>query len=464
MTQPLTDVQADRQNDTVETQWRGATATQLQPNTSADASHWINMDIPKLQTDDAFTPPSTSEIHHQMWVGSFMMTLMAGLASGNAAGGIVGGLWAAIGIHDYGNTLQQRAKSVPQLRKEGYSDRAILKWYEDGDGAELDKERDFMERKREHADTLKHESDVMQQQKTFHDDEMENARLSRQQSQRNADRAFNLQQQSANLQALKYAADMGATLAGGAQVGDGVHVQNAALVKGGQPPSMPPEIAAMPPELQAAAMNAYVKKIQIDGLKDIGTQLSNAKNLRLGLSSQNQLFGKVEDYYKKGITAPHTQSGDFQANQSALGIESPSVGPKPTQVEDTESHMSDGIFGGAWDSLLRHTGYGQSGAARENTNGILTNSFIQQASGLANEAKNAVQSGGYDLSNPKVLAGVVSGLGGHISGDDLKKLMSGDMTPEEWAQQEADKYKPDEVTDFGDVPDKQAQQVMSGSW
>ncbi|ASG63942.1 hypothetical protein CEW81_18310 [Kluyvera genomosp. 3] len=89
--------------------------------------------IKQMQQETGVNPPTTGEIHQQMWIGSMMMALMAGLAGGNPAAAIVGGLWGAIGIHDYGNTLQQRAQYVPQLQKDGYSMPAILKWYEDGD-------------------------------------------------------------------------------------------------------------------------------------------------------------------------------------------------------------------------------------------------------------------------------------------------------------------------------------------
>ncbi|MBF4178904.1 hypothetical protein [Lelliottia nimipressuralis] len=199
MTQPLTDVQAERQNETVQTQWQGAAATPILPDSNTDISYYTNLDPKSLvQKESAFNPPSTSEIHHQMWIGSFMMALMAGLASGNAAGGIVGGMWAAIGIHDYGNTLQQRAKSIPELQKAGYSTPALLKWYEDGDTAELDKERSAMQQDKFHADQLAHEADVMKQQKNFHDDEVQMRKEDRAQSQRNADRSYNLAVDNAN--------------------------------------------------------------------------------------------------------------------------------------------------------------------------------------------------------------------------------------------------------------------------
>ncbi|MFU1851413.1 hypothetical protein [Citrobacter portucalensis] len=178
MTQPLTDLQDQRQNETVTTQWQGAAPTALQDNGGTVPNVYAQMDLTK-QAANPINPPSTTEIHKQMWIGSFMMALMSGLASGNPAAAIVGGMWGAIGIHDYGNTLQQRAKQVPQLQKDGYSMQAILKWYEDGDNSELDKERDYKLRAQEHSDSVQHQKDEMQQQKTFHDDQMAQERENR---------------------------------------------------------------------------------------------------------------------------------------------------------------------------------------------------------------------------------------------------------------------------------------------
>lgn len=415
------------------------------------------------------TPPTESNIHKNMFIGSGMVGLMAALATGNPAAGIVAGMWGAVAIHDHGYDLRQRSKQVNKLQAEGYSFPAILDWYKTGSSKELDKERAQMEDERRADNRTINETNRFNAQqeteRTNHKDQMEQERLNRNvsiaaqgQAQKNADRMY-------NLQLMKYAQDVGKTVASAPVESDGIHAQNVALIQGGgEPQTAPAVIAAMPPEQRAAAMNAYTEQVRINGLKDIATQLSNAKNLRMGLSTPNQLFGKVEDYYKKGLTAPHTQAGDFQANQSVLGIESPTAAPRANQVEATEKHMPDGISGWIADATSRNLGYGQSDAARENTNKVLTNSFMQQASGLANEAKNAVQSGGYDLNNPKVLAGVVAGLGGHISGDDLKELLNGDMTPEQWAKKEADKYSAEKTVDFGDVQDNKTNQQNTGAW
>lgn len=103
----------------------------------------------ELAKNPQITPPTTGEIHKQMWVSSMMMGLMTALATGNVAGGIAGGMWAAIGVHDYGYSLRQRSEYIDQLKGDGYSMPAILKWYEDGDSKELDKERqDMLQRDR----------------------------------------------------------------------------------------------------------------------------------------------------------------------------------------------------------------------------------------------------------------------------------------------------------------------------
>lgn len=204
MTQPLTDLQDQRQNETVTTQWQGAAPTALQDNGGTVPNVYAQMDLTK-QATNPINPPSTAEIHKQMWIGSFMMALMSGLASGNPAAAIVGGMWGAIGIHDYGNTLQQRAKQVPQLQKDGYSMQAILKWYEDGDNSELDKERDYKLRAQEHSDQMAHQAAEMKQQRDFHNDQMHEQELNRAAAdsrfyagQRMADERARLQMQNAN--------------------------------------------------------------------------------------------------------------------------------------------------------------------------------------------------------------------------------------------------------------------------
>lgn len=149
MTTPTTELQQSNQAEDAQASWSAAQPTTLQPDQGGTVPTFYQSDelLDAQKYAGGIEPPSQGEIHKQMWIGSFMMALMAGLASGNASAAIVGGMWGAIGIHDYGNTLRQRAEYVPQLKKDGYTMPAILKWYEDGDQGELDKERGAMQQR-----------------------------------------------------------------------------------------------------------------------------------------------------------------------------------------------------------------------------------------------------------------------------------------------------------------------------
>ncbi|XUA17744.1 hypothetical protein ACQVA2_13780 [Citrobacter sp. OP27] len=412
-------------------------------------------------------PPSEEEIQKTMWTSSFVVGLLGAIVSGNAAGGIACGMSAALAIHDHGFDLRQRGDYIHDLHDKGFSAPAILKWYETGDNSELDKESAAMEKKREFDVGRQDQRDqfkAMEEDKLLDRNQRatefnagQSLRLAQFGEQKSHNTVMeNIAQLNAQSNRIEAVAKMGAQAgANAAQPGadSGVSLQNASFNP--QSVQMPSDADNWSPQEKAAYIAAAGQAYHGQMLKDVVQQVSNAKNLRMGLSTPNQLFGKVEDYYKKGITAPHTQAGDFQANQSVLGIESPTAAPRANQVEATEQHMPSGPYGSAVDWLSRKSGYGQSDAGRESTNKVLTNSFIQQASGLANEAKNAVQSGGYDLNNPAILAAVVSGLGGHIGGEDLKKLMSGEITPEQWAQKESDKYSAPK--DFGAAPTAKSQ-------
>lgn len=171
MTVPVTELQQQQVNQNVQTSVQVATPTTLQPDTGGTMPNIYQSDdlINQMKSAPGITPPSTGEIHQQMWIGSMMMALMAGLAGGNPAAAIIGGLWGAIGIHDYGNTLQQRAQYIPKMQKDGYSMPAILKWYEDGDNSELDKEASRMQQDKQMAqqheqfEEGQHYQDVRQQ-------------------------------------------------------------------------------------------------------------------------------------------------------------------------------------------------------------------------------------------------------------------------------------------------------------
>ncbi|QHA89570.1 hypothetical protein [Serratia rhizosphaerae] len=90
------------------------------------------------------TPPTEENIKKNMWIASGMVGLMAALATGNVAGGIAAGMVAAVGVHDHGFDLRQRAQYIRRLQEDGYSYPAILAWYKTGDNKELDKEREYM--------------------------------------------------------------------------------------------------------------------------------------------------------------------------------------------------------------------------------------------------------------------------------------------------------------------------------
>lgn len=202
MNQPQTDLEAQRQNQEVETQAQAAIPTPLQDNGSTVPPVYATMDLKGKAPANPFQPPSTGEIHQQMWIGSFMLALMAGLASGNPAAAIVGGMWGAIGIHDYGNTLQQRAQWTEKLQKDGYSIPAIMKWYEDGDASELDKERSAMQQDKRMAqqdaqfdERMKQEDKRFDQQDRHFNEQMALQRDRMAQSDRLAQQRFGLMAQ-----------------------------------------------------------------------------------------------------------------------------------------------------------------------------------------------------------------------------------------------------------------------------
>lgn len=471
-----TALQNQQQDEQAAAGYDAVIPAQIDTGSTVPPFYQTNHVAAEMAKNPQITPPTTGEIHKQMWVSSMMMGLMTALATGNVAGGLVGGMWAAIGVHDYGYSLRQRSEYIDRLKGDGYSMPAILKWYEDGDSKELDKERtDMLQRDKMTQQDREFNQRLDQQDRQFNQREalqqaefgqrmaMQGARLA--QMEHHQGIMENIALQNAGSARIAAIAKMGsqagldAGAGAGGQGSGGVRLQNASFYP--SKVQMPSGADSWSPQEKAAYIAAAGQAYHGQMLKDVVTQVSNAKNLRMGLSTPNQLFGKVEDYYKKGMTAPHNQAGDFQANQSVLGIESPTAAPRANQVEATEEHMPSGLYGTAKDWISRKTGYGQSDDARESTNNVLVNSFKQQASGLANEAKNAVQSGGYDLDNPQILAAVVSGLGGHIGGEDLKKLMSGEMSPEQWAEQEANKYATPK--DFGDQPTSKPKS-NHGSW
>ena len=146
-----TNLQATQQNEQAATNLQSAVTVPVSQGNES-LTPWNNLHTQAqgiAQNMQGVTPPSEGDIHKRMWQASFMTGLIAAMATGNAAGGVAAGLWGAISVHDYGYTLRQRAEHVPQLQAEGYSMPSILKWYEDGDTKDLDKEREEKERVRE---------------------------------------------------------------------------------------------------------------------------------------------------------------------------------------------------------------------------------------------------------------------------------------------------------------------------
>lgn len=146
-----TNLQEQRQNEQTANNMLAAAPASINPN-NANVDPWQGVRDSAneyIKTSRTVTPPSEGEIHKRMWESSMMTGLIITLATGNVAGGLAAGMWGAVAVHDYGYTLRQRAEHVPQLQAEGYSMPAILKWYEDGDNSELDKERMEKEKVRE---------------------------------------------------------------------------------------------------------------------------------------------------------------------------------------------------------------------------------------------------------------------------------------------------------------------------
>lgn len=144
-----TALQNQQQDEQAAAGYDAVIPAQIDTGSTVPPFYQTNHVAAEMAKNPQITPPTTGEIHKQMWVSSMMMGLMTALATGNVAGGLVGGMWAAIGVHDYGYSLRQRSEYIDRLKGDGYSMPAILKWYEDGDSKELDKERqDMLQRDR----------------------------------------------------------------------------------------------------------------------------------------------------------------------------------------------------------------------------------------------------------------------------------------------------------------------------
>lgn len=469
--QTLTTTQAARQDETVATQWQGAAAAPVNPNTGTVPDVYQRMNLAnQVKADSPFNPPSTGEIHQQMWVGSFMMALMSGLATGNAGAAVVGGMWAAIGIHDYGNTLRQRAKSVPQLQKDGYSERAILKWYQDGDNAELDKEQSMFERRAEHADTVQHQKDEMAQQREFHNDEITQHGLDRAQQQKNADRAYGIQsaqlnitQQNADSNRIEAIAKMGGQaggIVGQTAVDSGQpHLQNASFDPSKVP--MPAGSEQWSDKEKAAYIYAAGQAYHAAQLKEVLHQEAAAKNLRTSESQQTGMYDKILTAAQKVNQTPNNKAGDEQLLMQFQVGESPNVSPRTAQIKPLMKSMNtgfwDNLYGGAKDLV----GQGMTDSEREQARELTRENATAQAESHMEHVQNVVTTGGYDLSNPQVMADMVAAF--HVSPQTIIGLANGSLSPQDAAAHEIDKVSP-RTTNFADVKVGNDKKATSGSW
>lgn len=161
-----TELDQQRADQSAQTQAQSITPINIGSPT-VDASGWKSFfdkwnsyaqGIPKVDA------PSESDIRDGMWESSFVVALLAGLATGNAAAGITGGLWAAIAVHDEGYARRDRAQYVTQLYTQGISAPAIMQWYETGDTKILEQEKDRIQREADHKDELEMQNERMKQQ------------------------------------------------------------------------------------------------------------------------------------------------------------------------------------------------------------------------------------------------------------------------------------------------------------
>lgn len=139
-----TNLQDRRQNEQAAAGVQAAVPYSIDQAVTIPTFYQTNHAAEWLKNNPQVTPPSESEIHGKMWESSMMMGLMVALATGNVQGGLAGGMWAAVAVHDHGYALRERSTYIDQLKADGYSFPAILKWYNEGDQSELDKERQSM--------------------------------------------------------------------------------------------------------------------------------------------------------------------------------------------------------------------------------------------------------------------------------------------------------------------------------
>ncbi|WP_419057400.1 hypothetical protein [Kluyvera georgiana] len=147
----VTDLQKQRQQDQVQTNFEAAQGYSVTPNQGSVVPNVMQTQsileamLAAKNSGPNITPPSDAEIRRTSWIASGVMGLLGAIVTGNAASGIAVGMSAALALHDHGNDLRQRGEYINDLHQKGFSGPAILKWYETGDNSELDKESQQME-------------------------------------------------------------------------------------------------------------------------------------------------------------------------------------------------------------------------------------------------------------------------------------------------------------------------------
>lgn len=147
----VTDLQKQRQQDQVQTNFDAAQGYSVTPNQGSVVPNVMQTQsilesmLAAKNSGPNITPPSDAEIRRTSWIASGVMGLLGAIVTGNAASGIAVGMSAALALHDHGNDLRQRGEYINELHQKGFSGPAILKWYETGDNSELDKESQRME-------------------------------------------------------------------------------------------------------------------------------------------------------------------------------------------------------------------------------------------------------------------------------------------------------------------------------
>lgn len=466
-----TDLDQQRADQSAQTQAQSITPINIGSPT-IDASGWqqffdkwqgYSRGIPKVKA------PSESDIRDGMWESSFVVALLAGLATGNAAAGITGGLWAAIAVHDEGYARRDRAQYVTQLYSQGISAPAIMQWYETGDTKILEQEKDRIQREADHKDELQQRGLDRAQQKTFHADEMTNARLARQQQAGfHADEV----RHEGIMEGIAQQNAASARIAAVAKMGEqaGQQMASQASTGGGQPhlqtASFDASTVAVPqgitdPTERAAFINGAAQAYHGQMIKDAIQSTSDLKQLGQRMSPQTQMYDKVKEAASKGWNAPANAAGDTQLLMAYQTAETPNKSASTTQITPLMKEMTTGTLDSVENWILRQTGNGLTASDRATAKTLLKQNAQNQIEAHMDNLKSTLDTDHYDLSDPRTMAALVNAF--HVKPDTIRALASGSETPETAAKKETDALLP-EKKNFAQVQKSTNQNVMEGNW